>query len=91
MLCGMMHIVKQKKKSKIKFKFNYKIQHIHTNEEDDVINLKSKSSHPQNICNDDIDDDIGDMCPLTPITNTLHIKKYDLTNDFIIQSHNTSN
>jgi hypothetical protein len=34
------------KKSKIEFKFNYKIQHIHTNEEDDVINLKSKSSHP---------------------------------------------
>jgi hypothetical protein len=59
--------------SKIQFKFNYKIQHIHTNEEDDV-NLKSKSSHPLNIRNDDIDDDIGDMCPLTPITNTLHIK-----------------
>lgn len=32
-----------------KSKLNYKMQHIHTDEEDGVINLKSKSSNPQNI------------------------------------------
>lgn len=68
----------------IRSNFSYKIQHIHANEEDDVINLKSKFSHPQNIWNDDIDDDISDMCILTPITNTLHIEKYNLKNDLII-------
>jgi len=47
------------------------------------------SSHLQNIWNDDIDDDIGDTCPLIPITNTLRIEKYDLKNDFIIHSCNT--
>jgi hypothetical protein len=64
---------------------------MHRNEDDDVINLKSKSSHPWKIWNVNIDEDIGDMCPSTPITNTLHNEKYDLTNDFIIQSHNTLN
>jgi hypothetical protein len=39
----------RKKKILKKSKLNYKIQHIYTNEEDNVINLKSKSSYPQNI------------------------------------------
>jgi len=51
--------------------------------------IYNRSSHLQNIWNDDIDDDIGDTHPLIPITNTLRIKKYDLKNDFIIQSCNT--
>ncbi len=46
-------------------------------------------SHLQNIWNDDVDDDIGDTHRLIPITNTLKIDKYDLKNDFIIQSCNT--
>ncbi len=50
------------------------MQDIHTNEKDDIINLKSKFSHPWNIWNDDIDDEIGDMCPLILITNTLNIQ-----------------
>jgi hypothetical protein len=49
------------------------------------MNLKSKSSHQQNIWNNDIDDDIGDTHPLIPITNTLNIEKYH----FSIQSYNT--
>jgi hypothetical protein len=53
------------------------------------MNLQLNSSHLQNIWNDDIDDDIGDTYPLIPITNTLNIEKYDLKNDFIIQSCNT--
>ncbi len=36
-----------------------------------MTNLKLKSSHPQNIWNDDIDDDIGDTHFLIPITDTL--------------------
>jgi hypothetical protein len=50
------------------------MQHIYTNEKDDIINLKSKFSHPWNIWNDDIDDEIGGMCPLFPITNTINIE-----------------
>jgi hypothetical protein len=38
------------------------MQNKHTNEEYDVMNLQSNSSHLQNIWNDDIDDDIGDTC-----------------------------
>jgi hypothetical protein len=38
---------------------------------------------------DDIDDDIGDIRLLIPITNILNIEKYDLKNDFVIQSCNT--
>jgi len=67
------------------------MQNKHINEENDDRNLKSKSSHPQNIWNDDIDDDIGNTHPLIPITNTLNNEKYDLKNDFIIQSCNTIN
>jgi hypothetical protein len=51
------------------------MQHIHINEENEVFSLKSKSSHPWKIWNDDIDDDIGDACLLIPITNTLNIEK----------------
>jgi hypothetical protein len=58
-------------------------------EESDYMNLKSKSLDLQNIWNDHIDDHIGDTCPLIPITNRLNIEKYDLKNDFIIQSCNT--
>ncbi len=54
--------------STIRFKFNYNMQNKHTNEKNDDMNFKSKSSHPQNIWNDDIDDDIGDIHPLIPIT-----------------------
>jgi hypothetical protein len=64
----------------IKSKFNYNMQNKHTNEEYDVMNLQSNSSHLQNIWNDDI----GDTCPLILITNTLNIEKYDLKYDFII-------
>ncbi len=49
------------------------------------MNLKSKSSHQQNIWNDDI----NDTHPLIPIKNILNIEEYDLGNDFIIQSCNT--
>jgi hypothetical protein len=56
------------------------MENKHTNEEHDVMNLQSKSSHLQNIWNDDI----GDTCPLIPITNTLNIEKYDLKNNFIV-------
>ncbi len=72
----------------IKSKFNHNMQNKHTNEEYDM-NLQSNFSYLQNIWNDDIDDDIGDAHPLIPITNTLNIEKYDLKNDFIIQSYNT--
>jgi hypothetical protein len=51
------------------------MQHVHTNENDDVIDLKSKSSHAQNIHNDDIDDDISNKHPLIPIRNTFNIEK----------------
>jgi hypothetical protein len=51
------------------------MQHIHTNEEDDIINLTSKYSDLWNICNDGLDNDIGDMCPLIPFINTLNIEK----------------
>jgi hypothetical protein len=61
------------------------MQHIHTNQKDDVLNLKSKSSRSQNIWNDDINDDIGDMCPLISIKNTWKVEKHD----FIVQSCNT--
>ncbi len=60
------------------------MQNKHTNEEYDVMNLQSNFSHLQNIWNGDIDDDIGDTCPLIPIINLLNIEKYDLKNDFII-------
>jgi len=65
------------------------MQNKHTNEEYHVINLKLNFSHLQNIWNDNIDDDIGDTCLLIPIKNTINIEKYDLKNDFIIQSCNT--
>ncbi len=39
----------EKKNIKKKSKLNYKMQHIHIKEEDGVINLKPKSSYPQNI------------------------------------------
>jgi len=71
--------------STIRSKFNYNMQNKHTNEKNDDKNFKSNSSHPQNIWNDDI----GDIHPLIPITNTLNIEKYDLKNDFITQSCNT--
>jgi hypothetical protein len=54
------------------------MQHIYINEEEDVINLKSKSSHSQNIWNYDIDHDIANTHLLIPITNALNIEKYDL-------------
>ncbi len=45
----------------IRSKFNCNMQiNKHTNEEYDVMNLQSNSSHLQNIWNDDI----GDTCPL---------------------------
>jgi hypothetical protein len=50
------------------------MQHIHTNEEDDIINFKSKYLDLWNICNDGTDNDIGDMCPLIPIINTLNVE-----------------
>jgi hypothetical protein len=65
------------------------MQNKHTNEEYNVMNSQSNFSHLQTIWNNDIDDDIGDTIPLIPITNTLNIDKYDLKNDFIIQSCNT--
>jgi hypothetical protein len=65
------------------------MQHIHTNQKDDVTNLKSKSSRSQTIWNDDSNDDIGDMCPLISIKNTWRVEKHDLKSDFIIQSCNT--
>ncbi len=68
-----MHIVKFLK-IKIRSKFDYNMQHTHTNEKDDIINLKSNFSHPWNVWNDDMDDEIGDMCPLIPFTNTLNIE-----------------
>jgi hypothetical protein len=63
------------------------MQNKHTNEENDDMNLKSKSSHPQNIWNDDI----GDTCALIPITNKLNTENFDLKNDFIVQSCNIFN
>jgi hypothetical protein len=60
------------------------MQNKYTNERNDDMNLKSKSSHPQNIWNDDIDDDIGDIYLKIPFKNTLNIEKYDLKNDFVI-------
>lgn len=80
-------ILLSKRKEK-KSKFNFTMQHIHTNQKDDT-NLKSKSSRSQTIWNDDINDDIGDMCPLISIKNTWRVEKHDLKNDFIIQSCNT--
>jgi len=68
----------KKWKSIIISKFNYNMQNKHTNELNYDMNFKSKSSHPQNIWNDDIDDGISDTCPLIPITNTLNIEKYVL-------------
>jgi hypothetical protein len=53
------------------------MQNKHTNKKYDM-NLKSNYSHPQNIGNDDIDHDIGDICPLIHLTNTLNIEKCDL-------------
>ncbi len=70
--------------STIRSKFNYNMQNKYTNERNDDMNLKSKSSHPQNIWNDDIDDDIGDIYLKIPFKNTLNIEKYDLKNDFVI-------
>jgi hypothetical protein len=61
------------------------MQNKHTNEKYDVMSFKSNYSHPRNTRNDDI----GDICPLIPITNTLNIEKCDLKNNFIIQSCNT--
>jgi hypothetical protein len=58
------------------------MQHIHTNQEDDIINLKSKYSDLWNICNDVIDNDIGDMCPLIPIINTLNYWKENSSSNF---------
>jgi hypothetical protein len=75
----------KEKISTIRSKFNYDMQNKHINEENDYMNLKSKSLHLQNIWNDHI----GDTCPLISITNPLTIEKYDLKNDFIIQSCNT--
>jgi hypothetical protein len=65
------------------------MQNKHTNELNYDMNFKSKSSHPQNIWNDDIDDNINDTFPLIPFKNTLNIEKYVLKNDFIIQLCNT--
>jgi hypothetical protein len=62
------------------------MQNKHTNEKNDDMNLKSKSSHPKKY---------GMMTLMmtlvisfNPITNTLNTEKYDLKNDFIIQSCN---
>jgi len=87
MLLGMMPIIIKEKLFTIKSKFNYNMQNKHINEKNDDMNLKLRSSHPQNIWNDDI----GDTHLLIPITNTLNNEKYDLKNDFIIQSCNTFN
>jgi hypothetical protein len=65
------------------------MQNKHTNEKNDDMNFKTKSSHPQNIWNDDIDNDIVDKRLLIPITNIINIEKYDLQNHFVIQSCNT--
>jgi hypothetical protein len=65
----------KEKISTIRSKFNYNMQNKHINEENDYMNLKSKSLHPQNIWNDHIDDHIGDTYFLIPITNTLNIEK----------------
>jgi hypothetical protein len=65
------------------------MQNKDTNELNYDMNFKSKSSHPQKIWNDDIDDGISDTCHLIPITNTLNIENYVLKSDFIIQLCNT--
>jgi hypothetical protein len=54
------------------------MQNKDTNEESDDLNLKLESSHPQNIWNDDIDDNIGDTCPFIPITNKLNTEIFYL-------------
>jgi hypothetical protein len=87
MLLGMMPIIIKEKIFTIKSKFNCNMQNKHINEKNDDMNLKLRSSHPQNVWNDDI----GDTHLLIPITNTLNNEKYDLKNDFIIQSCNTFN
>jgi hypothetical protein len=51
------------------------MQNKHIYEENDDMNLKSKSSHPQNICNDVIDDHFGDTHLLIPTTNMLNNEK----------------
>jgi hypothetical protein len=77
-------LISKRKQIQIRSKFNYMMQHIHTNQKDDVTNLKS-------IWNDDINDDIDDMHPLISIKNTWKVEKHDLKNDFIVQSCNTLN
>ncbi len=42
------------------------------------IDSKSKALHIINIQNDDIDNEINDLCPTIPIKNKINIKHCDL-------------
>jgi hypothetical protein len=56
----------------------------------DSIDSKSKPLHLINIYNDDIDNEINDLCLIIPIRNKINIKHYDLRSNFVIQSRNIS-
>jgi hypothetical protein len=49
-----------------------------TKEMNDSIYSKSKSLHPINIWNDDINNEVNDSRPTIPIINTINIEPYDL-------------
>jgi hypothetical protein len=55
-----------------------------TKEMNDLIYSKSKPLHLINIWNDNIDNEVNDLCLANPITNTTKIEHYDLQFDFVI-------
>jgi hypothetical protein len=55
------------------------------------INLKSKSSHPSNIWNDNTYYEINSSHRTSSITHIIDIEQYDLQFDFVIESCNGSN
>ncbi len=63
---------------KIKFIFNYQMSYPNIKEMNDSINSKPKPLHLANICNDNIDNEINDLCFTIYVTNTINIEDYNL-------------
>jgi hypothetical protein len=74
--------------SQVQSSFQFKMPKKTTTEEDDWTDLDEESLNRSNLRKDDVQDyTYGEFAPI-PITNTLHIEKYDLKTDFIIHSKN---
>ncbi len=77
----------------LKIKYIFQLQNTRSKYQkmNDSINSKSKASHPTNIWNDNINNEINDWSCTISITNIINIEQHDLWFDFVIQSWNGSN